>query len=228
MDIKSQVWAHNNKKVFVNDDNFENFSFDITRPLGDLGRAIGWNPSFNPNDPLGDFRPDRLLNTALSGVNAVLGTNLSALTPEMKQQRATEARTAVTSVWQLDPVKENDCTYLQDRLKQLGLEMDGFLAKNPSKTDLERTYNVMVEFETQYKRKIADLKCVEKADEAKKQADIQRITEEQKKAYEAGLPTTGLENKQTTPSTTSNVTKYILIGTGAVLLTIIGISALRK
>ena len=52
MDIKSQVWAHNNKKVFVNDDNFENFSFDITHPLGDIGRAIGWNPSFNPNDPL--------------------------------------------------------------------------------------------------------------------------------------------------------------------------------
>jgi hypothetical protein len=143
----------------------------------------------------------------------------------MKQQRANQARAEVNSVWQIDPVKENDCAYLTDRAKQINIAMEGFLQKNPSKTDIERTYSVMAEFETQYKSKIATLKCVEKEAQADLEKKMKLLDEGRQKA-------TAETNKDAivTPakSLNANVTKYLLIGTGAVVLTLVGLAILKR
>jgi hypothetical protein len=148
------------------------------------------------------------------------------------QEVASKISNEVKSKWQIDPVKENDCNYLQDRVKQLGIEISSLLSTQHSSYEgtltFNGTYNTLIDLEKQYNSKIATLKCVEKAEESRKQADIAKITEEQKKAYEAPLPPTGLDNKTEQKSTTSNATKYILVAVGTLLITIIGISIFKK
>jgi hypothetical protein len=78
MDIKTQHFGSESNGIFA-DEKYENFSFDITHPLGDLGRAIGWNPSFNPNNPLGD------LNKIVGGV----GTDTKIVEPQNKPNEST-------------------------------------------------------------------------------------------------------------------------------------------
>lgn len=149
--------------------------------------------------------------------------NLSAVSRKEKQRRADSDREAVDRIWRIDPIFEKSCTYLITRLKNIQASIQGELAKNPSKTRSDRTISPMVNWETEYKNRIENLKCVDKSLEEEKSA-------EEKKNIEI-LKQTALDTAQfDVPeiSGTSNTSKYVLLGVGGLTLAIVIIAILRK
>jgi len=170
---------------------------------------------------MGALAPSRLGNKCFLDDDKY--ANLSIVSRKEKNRRADSDRDAVNRVWRIDPVFEKNCTYLTTRLKNLQSSIQGELAKNPSKTRSDRTISPMVDLETQYKKKIENLKCVDTALEQEK-------TEEEKKNIDI-LKQTALDTTQfDVPeiSGTSNTSKYIMLGVGGLTLAIVIIALLRK
>jgi hypothetical protein len=147
----------------------------------------------------------------------------SIVSRKEKNRRADSDREAVDRIWRIDPAFEKSCTYLTTRLKNLQSSIQGELAKNPSKTRSDRTISPMVNWETEYKKRIEDLKCVDKSLEQEK-------TEEEKKNIDI-LKQTALDTAQfDVPEIkgTSNTSKYIMLGVGGLTLAIVIIAILRR
>jgi hypothetical protein len=149
--------------------------------------------------------------------------NLSWVSKKEKNRRADSDREAVDRVWRIDPIFEKNCTYLTTRLTNLQSAIKGELAKNPSKTRSDRTISPMVDWETQYKKKIENLKCVDTALEEEKSAEEKKNIEILK---QTALDTTQFDVPEI--SGTSNISKYVLLGVGGLTLAIVLIAVLRK
>lgn len=170
---------------------------------------------------LGALAPSRLGNKCFLDDDKY--ANLSWVSKKEKNRRADSDRDAVNRVWRIDSAFEKNCTYLTTRLANLQSAIKGELAKNPSATKQDRTISPMVNLETEYKKRIENLKCVDTALEEEKSA-------EEKKNIEL-LKQTALDTAQfDVPeiSGTSNTSKYIMLGVGGLTLAIVIIAILRR
>jgi hypothetical protein len=139
------------------------------------------------------------------------------------KQRAKEVTSSGT--WNIDPAKEKDCNYLQDRLTQLQNTIEGRVgsAGKGYKTDSE--VRALRGYETDYKNRIASLKCVETKEQASKEAEEKKNIELINKTASQQISGLLPDEKGTTKS---NTTKYLLYGVGAIVLVITTLAILKK
>ena len=76
------------------------------------------------------------------------------------KQRASQVQSS--GEWNIDPTKENDCDYLQERLGVLQNRIAQRLADANKRYRTESETTALRNYETDYKNRIAKLKCVEK------------------------------------------------------------------
>jgi hypothetical protein len=135
----------------------------------------------------------------------------------------------IASSWAIDPTKENDCSYLQDRLIELQNAIEVQLSSNPTPARIQNVVKPMKEFEAQYKNKVAKLKCVEQQAtiELQKQKEDTLAEINKASASTPDLASAGSEiNKGG-----SKTTKYLMYGIGGIVVAvtlIIIIKAIRK
>ena len=126
-------------------------------------------------------------------------------------------------LWRIDPAFEKSCTYLTTRLKNLRSAIQGELSKNPSATKTDRTISPMVNFETDYKTRIENLKCIDKSLEQENKAEEKKNIDVLK---ETALDTIQFDVPEI--AGTSNTSKYIMLGVGGLVVAIVIIAVLRK
>ena len=127
--------------------------------------------------------------------------------------------------WNIDPAKEKDCNYLQDRLTQLQNTIEGRLGSAGKGYKTNSEVRVLRGYETDYKNRIASLKCVETKEQADKTAEekknIALINQTANAPIGSLLPDEVLAKK-------SNTTKYILYGVGGIVLVITTLAILKR
>ena len=146
--------------------------------------------------------------------------NFSIVSKYEKEIRATGDRARVDAEWRVDPAFENNCFYIQMRLRQLQDRIKSEVDKNPSATYNERTINPMRDWEATYKRLIERNKCVDK--EAK-----QREQESEKKVQEWAKIATS-DTPLDIETKASNLNKYLIFGVGGVILIVTVAILLKK
>jgi len=137
------------------------------------------------------------------------------------KQRASQVQSS--GEWNIDPTKENDCDYLQERLGVLQNRIAQRLADANKRYRTESETTALRNYETDYKNRIAKLKCVEKKLEEDK-------AKEEKHNAEV-LKQTALDTAQfSVPQVqgVSNTSKYIMLGVGGLVATIVIIAVLRR
>ena len=127
--------------------------------------------------------------------------------------------------WDLDPTKANDCNYLQSRLTVLQNTIEGRTGQAGKKYRTEAETRVLKGYETDYKNRIANLKCVEKGLAKEQEVQVQKNLELAKQVSNIPLPEL---MGQDTATPKSNLTKYILFGVGGLVLVITAIALLRR
>lgn len=146
-------------------------------------------------------------------------TNISG---KERRRREAESKAHVDSVWGIDTKYQFDCDYLSARLQQLQENIEGEMAKNPSKVTIERIINVMRDWEIRYKNALTTQKCVEKRKTAETEASKKETLDILAKATDTKLP------MQTEEEAKSNkTTKYIIYGVGGVI-TLVALFLLLK
>ena len=139
------------------------------------------------------------------------------------KQRAKEV--ASSGTWNIDPAKEKDCNYLQDRLTQLQNILEGRLGSAGKGYKTASEVRVLRGYETDYKNRVASLKCVETKEQAEKTAEekknIDLINQTANAQIGSILPDEALAKK-------SNTTKYILYGVGGIVLLITTLAILKR
>lgn len=142
-----------------------------------------------------------------------------------RKRAEAEAKT-VPNTWAIDPTKENDCEYLQGRLKELQNAIEVQLSSSPSQARIQNVVGAMKNSEAAYKNKIAKLKCVEKKQEAELVKQKEEALAEINKAS-ASTP----DLTQPLPQGGSKTTKYLMYGIGGVVILvtlIVVVKALKK
>jgi F0F1-type ATP synthase beta subunit len=141
------------------------------------------------------------------------------------RKRAQNEGSTVPSTWVIDPTKENDCAYLQQRLLELQNAIEVQLSSAPSKARIENVVGAMKNAEANYKNKIATLKCLEK----QASSDLQKQKEDTlAEINKASASTPDLT--QPLPKG-SKTTKYLMYGIGgivAIVTLVIVFKALKK
>jgi hypothetical protein len=138
------------------------------------------------------------------------------------KKRAKEVTSSGT--WNLDPAKTNDCDYLQTRLTLLQNTIEGRVGSASRKYRTEAETRVLRGYETDYKNRVASLKCNEKQLAKQKEEEVKANYELAQKT--ANIPLPDLIGQE--PQTKSNTTKYILIGVGGLVLVITAIALLKR
>lgn len=143
-----------------------------------------------------------------------------------RQRAKAEAKT-VPSTWAIDPTKENDCEYLQQRMKELQNAIEVQLSSAPSQARIENVVGAMKNAEANYKNKIASLKCVEKQQALELQKQKEETLAEISKAS-ASTP----DLTQPIPQASgSKTTKYLMYGIGgivAIVTLVVVVKALKN
>lgn len=138
------------------------------------------------------------------------------------KERAKEVTSSGT--WNVDPAKANDCNYLQDRLTQLQNTIEGRVSQAGRKYRTEAETRVLKGYETDYKNRVASLKCTEKKLAQQKEEEVKANL---KLAQEtANIPLPQLMGEE--PTKKSNLTKYLLFGVGGLVLVITTVVLLRR
>jgi len=135
----------------------------------------------------------------------------------------------IASIWAIDPTKEDDCSYLQERLKELQNAIEVQLSGNPSASRISDVVKPMKDFEAQYKNKVAKLKCVEKEATVELQKQKEDTLAEINKAS-ASTPDLASAGSEITKGG-SKTTKYLMYGIGGIVVAvtlIIVIKAMKK
>ena len=135
----------------------------------------------------------------------------------------------IKSTWAIDPTKENDCAYLQERLLELQNAIEVQLSSSPSAARIANVVKPMKQIEAEYKNKVAKLKCVEKQASVELQKQKEDTLAEINKAS-ASTPDLASAGTQITQGG-SKTTKYLMYGIGGVVVLvtlIIVIKAIRK
>jgi hypothetical protein len=146
----------------------------------------------------------------------------SNITGKEKDIRAEGDRARVDAQWRIDPNFENNCTYLNMRLQQLGDAIKTELDKNPSKVVVERIINPMKEYEARYKSLIARNNCVDTKLSQERDAEQRRAMEQ---IYKASQVTPDLIETSTQGG---NMNKYLIFGVGGLLLLVVGVAILKR
>lgn len=145
-----------------------------------------------------------------------------------KKRAQAEAKT-VPSTWAIDPTKENDCEYLQERLKELQNAIEVQLSSSPSQARVQNVVGAQKNAEANYKNKISKLKCVEKQATMELQKQKEDTLAEINKAS-ASTPDLASAGTQITQGG-SKTTKYLMYGIGGVVVLvtlIVVIKAIKK
>jgi hypothetical protein len=138
------------------------------------------------------------------------------------KQRAKEVTSG--GEWNIDPARAGDCNYLQDRLTQLQNTIEGRTSQASKKYRTEAETRVLKGYETDYKNRVASLKCVEKQLAKQKEEEVKANL---KLAQEtANIPLPQLMGEE--PTQKSNLTKYLLFGVGGLVLVITTVVLLRR
>jgi len=139
------------------------------------------------------------------------------------QQRAKEVQKK--GEWDLNPSQAGDCNYLQSRLTVLQNTIEGRTGQAGKKYRTEAETRVLKGYETDYKNRIANLKCVEKALAKEQEIQVQKNVELAKQISNVPLPEL-MGQDSVTPK--SNLTKYLLFGVGGLVLVITTVVLLRR
>ena len=135
----------------------------------------------------------------------------------------------IKSTWAIDPTKENDCAYLQERLLELQNAIEVQLSSNPSAARITNVVKPMKQIEADYKNKISKLKCVEKQASSDLQKQKEDTLAEINKAS-ASTPDLAKAGAEITQGG-SKTTKYLMYGIGGIVVVvtlIVVIKAIRK
>ena len=138
------------------------------------------------------------------------------------RKRAKEVTSSGT--WNIDPARANDCNYLQDRLTQLQNTIEGRVGQASKKYRTEAETRVLRGYETDYKNRVASLKCTEKKLAQQKEEEVKANL--QLAQQTANIPLPQLMGEE--PTKKSNLTKFILIGVGGLVLVITAVVLLRR
>jgi hypothetical protein len=145
-----------------------------------------------------------------------------------EKKRSQQDASTVNTDWAIDPTKENDCTYLQDRLGELQNQIEVELSSNPSKARVQNVIGALKRAEANFKNKIASLKCVE----TKASAELEKTKQDTlAEINKASATTPDLNQPIADASGGSKTTKYLMYGIGGVVVVvtlIIVIKAMRK
>lgn len=183
------------------------------------------------NNELGALAPSRIGNKCFvndddenyaNGNGKILGIKVRGKKWDDKQ-RAKEVERSGT--WNLDPAKVNDCDYLQTRLTLLQNTIEGRVGSAGRKYRTEAETRVLKGYETDYKNRIANLKCVEKALAKEQETQVQKNVELAKQISNVPLPELMGQDSVTAKS---NLTKYLLFGVGGLVLVITTVVLLRR
>jgi ABC-type sugar transport system ATPase subunit len=151
-------------------------------------------------------------------------SNLSIVSKKEKNIRTEGARERVDVTWRIDPAFQNNCTYLNMRLKQLQASIKSELDKNPSQTTVERFINPMRDYEAQYKRLLERNNCSD-LQSKREQLEAEKRTEEAIRRAASDIPDfalTDVEDKG------SNINKYLIFGVGGLILVVTAAILLKK
>lgn len=143
-----------------------------------------------------------------------------------RKQRDKDRAKEVTSsgTWNVDPARANDCNYLQDRLTQLQNTIEGRTSQAGRKYRTEAETRVLKGYEIDYKNRVASLKCTEKKLAQQKEEEVKANL--QLAQQTANIPLPQLMGEE--PTKKSNLTKFILIGVGGLVLVITAVALLRR
>lgn len=177
------------------------------------------------NSELSALAPNRLGNKCFVDDGEEYA-NFSIVSKKEKARRKEASIQGVNQNWGIDPSKANDCDYLQTRLSQLSSFIATEVSKNPSKTATDRFINPLKDVENQYKSKVISLKCTEKKLQQEKETEQKRNLEVLTKVTDTPLGAILPEDVSSAPKT--NITKYVLIGVGGLVLVITAIALLRR
>ena len=157
-------------------------------------------------------------------------SNFSLRGKKYHDKKRTQAEgSTIKSTWAIDPLKESDCAYLQERLLELQNAVEVQLSSSPSAARIANVVKPMKQIEADYKNKLAKLKCVEKQASVELQKQKEDTLAEINKASAStpDLATAGAEIGKGG----SKTTKYLMYGIGGVVVLvtlIIVIKAIRK
>lgn len=127
--------------------------------------------------------------------------------------------------WTIDPAKVNDCDYLQTRLTLLQNTIEGRVGSASRKYRTEAETRVLRGYETDYKNRVASLKCAEKKLAQEQDAQVKKNVDLAKQIADTPIGNL-LPEEATAPK--SNATKYILIGVGGLVVVITAIALLKR
>jgi hypothetical protein len=125
--------------------------------------------------------------------------------------------------WAVDPTKENDCDYLQGKMQEVKNEISYELAKNPSKKQRQRYLDPLYGAENRLKNLIQKNKCEEKVSKAEEEK-FKKETEEAIQRASDSTPTI----PQVQVAKGSKTTKFILIGVGLLVVTVVAVKLLKR
>jgi len=134
------------------------------------------------------------------------------------RKRATTQGASVSPRYEVDPLKEKDCNYLQNQLNDIQNNIEAELGSNPSKARLSSVVGAYRTQEAKYKTLLANNKC----------ADIQ-ASAENKKAQEEIIGAINQASADTPQlGGGSSKSKYLYYGIGGVVAIVLLMVVVKK